>query len=302
MNGFAIAGFVLVLAVIPAGHAGRAARQARGLSDLTAALGAADPAVRARAACDLREHGDRAVEAIDKLVALLADGSPVNHSVCERRWWRGNGDQETTPGELAASALVSIGSRAYTALDLALRSATWIARRNAAWALGALDDPRAVRGLIEALRDREAPVREQAAWALGALDQRDAGEPLIAALKDTDVRVRKQAAWALGALDEPRATHALIEALRDGDASAEGAKLSLRFVKMGVVPELASSMYLPMRCGWGAASDLMLSGRTVDAAEALGLGLADQVVEPERLVEVAIARAAPLTARTRRPR
>ena len=36
---------------------------------------------------------------------------------------------------------------------------------------------------------------------------------------------------------------------------AEGAKLSVRFVKMGVVPELASSMYLPMRCGWGAASD-----------------------------------------------
>ena len=72
---------------------------------------------------------------------------------------------------------------------------------------------------------------------------------------------------------------------------AEGAKLSLRFVKMGVVPELASSMYLPMRCGWGAASDLMLSGRTVDAAEALALGLADEVVEPERLVDAAIERA-----------
>ena len=72
---------------------------------------------------------------------------------------------------------------------------------------------------------------------------------------------------------------------------AEGAKLSLRFVKMGVVPELASSMYLPMRCGWGAASDLMLSGRTVDASEALALGLADEVVTPERLVDVAIERA-----------
>jgi len=72
---------------------------------------------------------------------------------------------------------------------------------------------------------------------------------------------------------------------------AEGAKLSVRFVKMGVVPELASSMYLPMRCGWGAASDLMLSGRTVEAAEALALGLADEVVEPERLVDTAIARA-----------
>jgi enoyl-CoA hydratase/carnithine racemase len=72
---------------------------------------------------------------------------------------------------------------------------------------------------------------------------------------------------------------------------AEGAKLSLRFVKMGVVPELASSMYLPMRCGWGAASDLMLSGRIVEAAEALALGLADEVVAPDRLADVAIERA-----------
>ncbi len=72
---------------------------------------------------------------------------------------------------------------------------------------------------------------------------------------------------------------------------AEGAKLSMRFVKMGVVPELASSMFLPLRCGWGAASDLMLSGRTIESAEALALGLADEVVAPEAVVDVAIERA-----------
>lgn len=218
MNPTAIAGIVLLLAVVPAWRSGRTMQQPRGLNDLTAALSAADPVTRARAACELRDHGDAAAGAIDPLVTLLADGSPVDQSVCERRWWRGNGDHETTPGELAASALVSIGSRAYTALDRALRSPAWIARRNAAWALGALDDPRATRGLIEALRDREAPVREQAAWALGAIDQRGAADPLIAALKDSDARVRRQAAWALGALDEPTAAHALIQALRDQDA------------------------------------------------------------------------------------
>ena len=47
---------------------------------------------------------------------------------------------------------------------------------------------------------------------------------------------------------------------------ADGAKLSIRFVKLGLVPELASTMFLPLRCGWGAASDLMLSGRTLLAA------------------------------------
>jgi enoyl-CoA hydratase/carnithine racemase len=72
---------------------------------------------------------------------------------------------------------------------------------------------------------------------------------------------------------------------------ADGAKLSMRFVKMGVLPELASSLFLPLRCGWGAASDLMLSGRTIDAAEALSLGLADEVVAPDAVVDVAIGRA-----------
>ena len=218
MNAPSIAGLITILAVLPAGTGGRTLQQPRGVNDLTAALGAADPVSRARAACELREHGDDAAGAIDQLAALLADGSPVEETICAKRWSRGDGDRGTTPGELAASALVSIGSRAYPALDRAMRSATWIARRNAAWALGALDDARAVPGLIDALRDREAPVREQAAWALGAIDRREAAEPLIAALKDSNARVRKQAAWALGSLDEQRAAHGLIEALRDSDA------------------------------------------------------------------------------------
>jgi len=55
------------------------------------------------------------------------------------------------------------------------------------------------------------------------------------------------------------------------------------------VPELASSMFLPQRCGWGAASDLMLSGRTVLGDEAVALGLADEVADD--VVAVAIERA-----------
>lgn len=68
------------------------------------------------------------------------------------------------------------------------------------------------------------------------------------------------------------------------------AKLSARFVKMGVVPELASSHYLVQRCGWGVASDLALSGRTVLGAEAAGIGLVDEVADD--VVGAAIARAA----------
>lgn len=68
------------------------------------------------------------------------------------------------------------------------------------------------------------------------------------------------------------------------------AKLSMRFVKMGVVPELASTFFLVQRCGWGAASDLALSGRTLPGSEAHAIGLVDEVADD--VVEAAIARAA----------
>jgi len=73
----------------------------------------------------------------------------------------------------------------------------------------------------------------------------------------------------------------------DHIVGAEGAKLSLRFVKMGVVPELASSKLVPMRCGFGVASDLMLTGRTILAEEAHTLGLIDRVVAPDDLLGAA---------------
>jgi len=76
--------------------------------------------------------------------------------------------------------------------------------------------------------------------------------------------------------------------------AAEGAKLSARFVKMGLVPELASSHFLVARCGWGAASWLALSGTTVLADEALRLGLVDRVVSGARVLDEAVAVAAEL--------
>ncbi|MEN9506588.1 MAG: hypothetical protein RI958_2514 [Actinomycetota bacterium] len=70
--------------------------------------------------------------------------------------------------------------------------------------------------------------------------------------------------------------------------ASSAARLSLRFVKMGLVPELASSHFLPARVGFGAASDLMLSGRIVSAAEARAVNLVDEVVEPDVLLDRAL--------------
>ena len=69
--------------------------------------------------------------------------------------------------------------------------------------------------------------------------------------------------------------------------AADDAKLSARFVKMGVVPELASSHFLVLRMGFGRASELMLSGRTVTGREAAAIGLVDRSVPVDELLAVA---------------
>jgi HEAT repeat protein len=216
-----VTGLCAALAVLSLGAAGAHAQRSHeqpGVRELMADLSANDPAARTKAACGLRDLGDRAADALAPLTKLLADGSPVDARVCGRRWWRGGSDDLTTPGEQAASALASLGSPAMPSLLGALKHDAWIARRNAAWALGAIDDSRAVDPLIQALRDREPAVREQAAWALGAIDDNAAVQPLLGSLKDDAANVRRQSAWALGAIDDARAVEALVGALADPDA------------------------------------------------------------------------------------
>ena len=186
-----------------------------------AGLASADPAARTRAACELRELGGGAAPVLDRLVAMLDDGSPVDAAVCGHRTWRsrGAGAQETTsPGEQAASALVAIGTPAFGPLTKALRGPVWIGRKHAAWALGALDSSEAVPALVEALKDSDAGVREQVAWALGAIGDRRAVDGLVGALGDAAAGVRKQAAWALGAIGDKRAVAALTKSLKDPEA------------------------------------------------------------------------------------
>jgi len=69
--------------------------------------------------------------------------------------------------------------------------------------------------------------------------------------------------------------------------AARGAKFSVRFIKMGLVPELASSHFLTTRLGFGAASKLMLTGETIDTEAAMDVGLIDQMTEPEKLLDAA---------------
>jgi HEAT repeat protein len=188
-------------------------------SAAAAGLTSSDPAARAHAACDLRELGSLAAPFTARLVTMLDDASPVDPAVCGERTWRFRGARElTTPGEQAASALVAIGAGTQPVLRKALAGPVWVARRNAAWALGALKDSEAVPALIDALKDTDAGVREQVAWALGAIGDHRAVDALVAALGDSAGGVRKQSAWALGAIGDRRAVQGLTKALKDADA------------------------------------------------------------------------------------
>jgi enoyl-CoA hydratase/carnithine racemase len=67
--------------------------------------------------------------------------------------------------------------------------------------------------------------------------------------------------------------------------ASEKARFGMLFVKMGLVPELASSHFLVQRMGFGAASEMCLSGRLYSAEEARAGGLVDHVVPDDDLME-----------------
>lgn len=74
--------------------------------------------------------------------------------------------------------------------------------------------------------------------------------------------------------------------------ASEKARLSMRFAAVGVIPEIQSTLLLPEICGFSRAMDLMLSGEIIDAARALEVGLVNEVVPHESLLERAVEKAA----------
>ena len=73
--------------------------------------------------------------------------------------------------------------------------------------------------------------------------------------------------------------------------AAENTRLSIRFVKVGLVPELGSTRLLAQLVGLGHATDICLSGRMVPADEAARIGLVSAVVPKEDLFDTAMAKA-----------
>jgi len=71
--------------------------------------------------------------------------------------------------------------------------------------------------------------------------------------------------------------------------AANTAKFVSSFAKVGMVPDLGLLWSLPNRIGLPEAKRMFATARVVESAEALALRLVDAVVEPEQLMERAVA-------------
>jgi enoyl-CoA hydratase/carnithine racemase len=93
----------------------------------------------------------------------------------------------------------------------------------------------------------------------------------------------------------PKATIACVDGAAFGGGATMAMACDLRVVsargtlsfalgRLGLTPEWGSSYLLWRQIGWSRTLDLYLTGRTIDAAEAQRLGLADRVAAPEAVV------------------
>lgn len=66
--------------------------------------------------------------------------------------------------------------------------------------------------------------------------------------------------------------------------AAEDARFNLAYVGIGLCPDGSSTYFLPRHVGLKRATEIFLTGKTLDAAEMLALGMANRVVPPDQLL------------------
>lgn len=77
--------------------------------------------------------------------------------------------------------------------------------------------------------------------------------------------------------------------------ASETATFSMSFIRRGLIPDGGGMYFLPRRVGLARAKELIFSGRSVDAKEALSIGIADRVSPAESLIANAVAWASELS-------
>lgn len=80
---------------------------------------------------------------------------------------------------------------------------------------------------------------------------------------------------------------------------SQAASVGETFVNLGIISADGGSWFLPRVVGMQRAAEMTFSGRLVDAAEALSIGLFLEVVEPENLLRRAVAMASQFAGKPR---
>lgn len=85
----------------------------------------------------------------------------------------------------------------------------------------------------------------------------------------------------------------------DSVIAGRSARFKTAFVDLGLVPEAASTVTMPLHLGSRRAADLLLMGETLDGEEARECGLVSRAVDDGQAVDEALAQASRLAAKPR---
>lgn len=108
---------------------------------------------------------------------------------------------------------------------------------------------------------------------------RDAYNPLIKKMRGMDKPI-------IGAVNGVAAGAGCSFALAcDIRIASEKASFIESFVLVGLIPDCGGTFFLPRLVGVGTAMEMCMTGRKITADEALRMGLVQQVVEPEQLMD-----------------
>lgn len=110
--------------------------------------------------------------------------------------------------------------------------------------------------------ERWAPIRDRIVLAI-----RDCPKPVIAAVNGAAAGAGMNLALAC-----------------DMRIASTAAKFAQSFVKRGLHPDWGGTWFLPRIVGTAKACELIFTGETIDAAEALKLGIVNALVAPEQLL------------------